>query len=516
VSATARLRSRTIAGIDPLVLGAVLGLGLLTLTAIVMGNGDVALAITPLLLSLLVLAVAKAPLRWSLLVLGFLCLTMENPTEAFAEGRWESPLAPLGALLLSHLNLTIPVKALIFSGLDLALVLLVVVWVIRRLTGSAVDLRGRVPAARPLQAAGIACLVAIGFVWLWGMARGGFSFSDSLWQIFRVVYLPSVFLLFCAAIRGPADARALGVALLAAALLRAAASIYIRQLFPDYETMIFTTTHADSMLFSDAFLLVVVMFFEKPDRRHALLAAIVLPVLGWGMVANNRRLAWVELAMGFLAIYFIPPMTWLKRRIAQAVAISIPLALIYVAVGWSSGAKMFAPVRTLRSVIDAKSDGSTLWRDLENYNLYFTLKQNPLLGTGFGHGYDEVVRLPDISNYYSLYRYAPHNSILGLFAYAGFAGFTGMWLLVPLGMFFAVRSYRFSTQPRDRIAALTVVGVLIAYAVHCYGDMGLGTFTSVFTLGAALALAAKQAVATGAWPLRRPAAPPAVPLDDAA
>jgi hypothetical protein len=37
--------------------------------------------------------------------------------------------------------------------------------------------------------------------------------------------------------------------------------------------------------------------------------------------------------------------------------------------------------------------------------------------------------------------------------------------------------------------------------VHCYGDMGLGTWTSVFTVGAALALVGKQAVATGAWRL---------------
>ena len=503
MNTTGQIRTRGTSGVDLVVAGSVAALGALSLVLIVVGNGNVAVAVAPLALSLLVLATAKAPLRWSLLVLGFLCLTMENPSEAFAEGKWSSPLAPLGAMLLAHLNLTIPVKALFFSGLDLALVLLIGIWVVRRLTGSDVDLRGRIPAAKPLQTAGLICLATIGVMWAFGMARAGFSFSNSLWQIFRVVYFPCVFLLFCAGMRGPADARPLGIALLAAALFRAALSVYIRRLFPNVEDLGFTTTHADSMLFADAFLMVIVMFFERPSRRTVLLAVLTLPVLTLGMIANNRRLVWVELGIGLLFIYFITPMTRLKRRLAQGVAISIPILLLYIALGWNSGSKIFAPVKTIRSVVDSKSDTSTLWRDLENYNLYFTLKGNPLLGTGFGHEYIEAIHLPDISSDYSLYRYAPHNSILGLFAYGGVIGFTGLWLLVPLGMFFAVRSYRFSTHPRDRTAALTTVGILIAYAVHCYGDMGLGTWTSVFTLSAALALVAKQAVATGAWPPRR-------------
>jgi len=70
-------------------------------------------------------------------------------------------------------------------------------------------------------------------------------------------------------------------------------------------------------------------------------------------------------------------------------------------------------------------------------------------------------------------------------------------------MFFAVRVYRVAHLPRERAAALTTVGILVAYVVHCYGDLGLGTWTSVFTVGPALALVGKLAVTTGAWPARR-------------
>jgi hypothetical protein len=513
VSAPAQAPAGGVPRADPLVLGAVGALGLITLVLVFAGNGDVGLALAPLALTLVILLAVRAPLRHSLLILGLLCLTLENPTEMPAMGLWRSPLYVVGALLLAHLNLTIPVKELFFSGLDLALVLLAGTWVVRRIMGSEIDTRGNVPAATPLRMAALLCIADIFFVWGHGLLADGADFRNSLWQVFRVIYLPCVFLLCCVGLRGPADSRACGIALIVAALIRAVLAGYVRILFPDLEQMPHATVHADSMLFADAFLIVLVVFFERPSPRNLLVALGTLPILTWGMLANNRRLVWVELLAALIVLYFITPFTRLKKRIAQTVALSLPLLAIYVAAGWSSGAKVFAPVRTLRSVMDSNVDPSALWRDWENYNLFYTLRAHPLLGTGFGHGYTEVVKLPDISNAYELYRFAPHNSILGLLAFTGLLGFTAIWLLLPLGVFFAVRSYRFSTTPRDRSTALAVVGILVAYLVHCYGDMGLGTWTSVFTVAPALALVAKQAVATGAWPVRprrQPAlAPPA-------
>jgi len=483
-----------------LVILAVAALALLTLALLLIGNGDLRLALAPVALTLVVRAAIKAPLRHSLLVLGFLCLTLENPAEAPPVHLWTPPFYTLGALLLTHMNTVVPVKALMFSALDVLLVLLIGIWVARRMGGAQIDLQGHVPPAPPLRRAVLFCLAAIAFVWGFGMLRDGFSFSNSLWQVHRVIYLPCIFLLFTAGLRGPADTRALGITLVAAALLRACIAIYLRARFPDTTLMPHATTHGDSMLFSAGVLLMTALFFERPSRKGLALIAASVPVLIWGMIANNRRLAWVELASCFLIIYFITPMTRLKRRVAQTVALCIPLLVLYAAIGWGRSTGAFAPVHLFRSVIDAQADTSTQWRELENYNLYYTLKDNPILGTGFGHEYIEQIILPDISSY-SLYRYAPHNSILGLLVYAGYVGFAGLWMIVPLGIFFAARCYRFSVVPRDRVAALTCVGVLVNFSVHCFGDMALGSWTSVFTVAPALALTAKQAVATGAWPL---------------
>src|SRR5207249_3848869 len=137
------------------------------------GNGNLGLALAPLALTLVVVLAVRAPLRHSLLVLGVLCLTLESPSEIPASGLWRSPLYTLGALLLSHLNVTIPIPALFFSGLDLALVLLTATWIVRRTTGAEVDVRARVPAAAPLTIAALLCIASILFVWGHGLLREG-------------------------------------------------------------------------------------------------------------------------------------------------------------------------------------------------------------------------------------------------------------------------------------------------------------------------------------------------------
>jgi hypothetical protein len=487
--------------VDPLVLVTVFLLGAATLVLTFLSDGNLGAALAPLALGLVVLAARRAPLRHSLLILGFLCLTLESPGEVFASGKWHTPFRMIGSLMLAHLNITFPFKPLIFSGTDVALVMLAGIWAWRRMTASSVDMAGHIPPASPLRQAALLCLATIFWVWGVGLLKGGADFGNSLWQVARVIYLPAVVLLSCAALRGPVDARPFAIALLVAALLRAGLAAYVRYLFPNTEEVPHATTHPDSMLFANAFVMMLAIFFERPTRRSLALMFATLPLLSWGMIANNRRLVWVELLVVLFVLYLITPFNRLKRRLAQALVIALPIVALYVGVGWNTSSRIFAPVQTIRSLIDAKVDASTLWRDMENFDLFYTLRSNPLFGTGFGHGYDEIVHLPDISSAYQLYRFAPHNSVLGLLTYCGFIGFTGIWLMIPVGLFLAVRCYRFATTPCERSTALFAVGILVTYVVHCYGDMGLGTFTSVFTIGPALALVAKQAVATGAWPL---------------
>jgi hypothetical protein len=262
----------------------------------------------------------------------------------------------------------------------------------------------------------------------------------------------------------------------------------------------YVTTHSDSMLFVLAVVVALALWNERRTLGTTLLCVGAVPIAMLGMIINNRRLAYVELALSLIAILWIVPWTAPKRALARAAIVLFPVVAIYAVVGWSSSSKVFRPVQIARSVISSDNDRSTQTRDIENFNLYITLKQNPLLGQGFGHEYSEVSRADDISVVFAQYRYIPHNSLLGLWAFGGLLGFTAVWLPLVAAVFLARRSYVRARRAEDRTAALMVVSTVIVYMVQAYGDMGLQSWESAILLGAALAVVGKLAVAVGAWP----------------
>src|SRR5262249_753938 len=148
-------------------------------------------------------------------------------------------------------------------------------------------------------------------------------------------------------------------------------------------------------------------------------------------------------AVAAFMFWITAPPSRAKRLLARGLLLSTVPALLYLAVGWSSGSRVFAPARTVRSLFDANVDASTKWRDIENDDLVFTFKQAPVLGAGFGHPFLGVEKLPgDLTGVYDLEPYIPHNSVLGLWAFGGLFGFALLWLIYPVGVFFSVRAYR--------------------------------------------------------------------------
>jgi hypothetical protein len=465
----------------------------------------------------------RLPLRQSILALTFLGLTLESPSEAPSGGLWRSPLAPMGEVFLAHLNLSFPYKWMLFSGIDIALVYVLTVALVRR----AGDRRAResVPGAAPMRTAVLVAVAGAAWMWAWGMVRGDADVASSLWQLQRVGYVPLVFALFSLGIRGERDAPLVGRTIVAAACVKAMFAIYVRATVPPPPgegTLAYATIHPDSMLFAGAFCIVVAVLLQRPPRKQLLVSALILPLLAAGMIANHRRVAWVELGAGLTTVVALTPSTPRRRALVRRLWLLSPVAALYTLVGWGSSSTLFAPVEVIRSVVDSKADASTAWRDWENYNLVVTLRQNPILGSGYGHGYIERVKLPDISQAYALYRFVPHNSILGLWAYGGLVGFTALWAMFVVGIFLAVIAAKRAGQGVERAAAVSSAASVVVYLVHCYGDMGLGTWTSVFTVAPALALASQLAVSTGAWPTEarrralwrpwiRPGAPEASP-----
>jgi hypothetical protein len=472
--------------------------GAATVAATIVGNGSILVAVAPMLLAVALGVVWFAPMRIPLLMLAFLSLAL----DATNEGPWNSPVAPIGSLLAANLNQSIPIDALSVPGLVLILGYLLVIHLHRRVRGLRTDSARRAPAAAvSLQALGISLLTVIAFC-AWGLKRGGdLSMAKNQVQTFVLVLL--VAYLFAISLRSR-DYRLLGGLIVAAACSKALYALYVVYTVPPpFDApnghLAFATTHGDSMLFACATVMLIVKFSEQPVRRNMWVCLALLPILVAGMVANNRRLVWAEVAAGVLTYWLISRHSQVKRFVVRTLLASIPLILVYVAVGWNSEAKVFAPLKTFRSMGDGEVDASTLYRDLENYNLLATMRFNLVTGTGFGHPFAEPVTLPSISQVFKEYRYLPHNSVLGLWAFCGPVGFTGLWMALVVNVFLAARSYRCARLPDERVAAFMTIGTVVIFGIHCWGDIGFSERTGIFLVGPALAVAGQLAISTGAW-----------------
>ncbi|MET0791225.1 MAG: O-antigen ligase family protein, partial [Polyangiaceae bacterium] len=418
---------------------------------------------------------------------------------------FDPPYARLGALLLTHMNtVDSSMSWCPLSGLDFCFVVLGIVFFYRRSTGSQLDSAERLATPRPLLKLAWVALGSILYCWLSGLLRGG-DFGMSLWQVNKVIYLPVLFLLFQGSLRGPKDQPAIARVVLLAAVYKALLATYVIHNFHgpmDPETgsdrLAVATTHADSMLFADAFVMLLAALLERIGGKTKWYALAIFPILISGMLANGRRLVWVHVALVCITVYIVAEDNPAKRFIRRSLAALSPVAALYVLIGWNSGGGgIFKPVKMLRSVVDAKSDGSTFWREMENYDIISTFRMNPIFGTGFGHGYIEFVQLPAIG--YLLERYVPHNGILGLWCYCGYFGYAALTLLWSGGVYFAMRAYHASKVPWLRAGALVSFGAVLIYFQQAWGDIGLGSWTGVFTAACAIANSGKLGVATGQW-----------------
>jgi hypothetical protein len=470
------------------------------------GDSMVGALLAPIVFALFVFCMSRVPLRTSLMALMALGFCVETADDAMG-GLWKGPFHTFGVMMTAHLN-TVDRKLgftswMAFSGIDLLLVALAIITYMRRQEGSRVDRKGHVVTPKLLVQMALITYGGMAFTELSGMLRGGL-FNMSLWQLNRVMYMPGVFLLCHYGLRGPLDLGALAKVVVGSAAYKALIAIWVVnsvvvEADPDTGSTRIpcATNHADSILFACAFVIVLAMVYERVRGRGPKIGLMLLPLLSWGMISNGRRLVWVQVALVAVAVYMIGRDNPVKRKIRRALLILAPFILGYLVAGWESKAGIFKPAQMVRSIVDPASDGSTMWREYENYDIIATIQLHPLWGRGYGNGYYEIITLPQIP--YELELYAPHNSLLGLFCYSGLFAFIAQMAIYIGGVYCCVRAYHRSKEPAHRAAALAGYGSLVIYMVACWGDMGLGTMTGVFTVAPAIAIAGKLLVAIGDW-----------------
>ncbi|MBK9972935.1 MAG: O-antigen ligase domain-containing protein, partial [Acidimicrobiaceae bacterium] len=175
------------------------------------------------------------------------------------------------------------------------------------------------------------------------------------------------------------------------------------------------------------------------------------------------------------------------------------LGVGYTAAFWNSTSSAGFPAQAVKSVISStepteKDRSSDQYRDMENFDINYTIRSAPVLGIGFGQKFYRPIPLPDIS-FFEFYEYIPHNSILWVWIKTGFGGFLSMLMMLGLAVRVGARNLVNARDHTDAAFALVGVAFVFMFAVFAYVDIAWNSQNMVL-LAVAFALCSSKVART--------------------
>ena len=325
-----------------------------------------------------------------------------------------------------------------------------------------------------------------------GEAHGG-SLRMSMMEARPYVYLAVTYFLTSVMVRDRRAIRALLWAFVGAVAFKALQGTYVwignRHLVPKPESYI---GHEASYFFVSYFFLVLAMWLFDQRGKLRTWATWLLPLVLWANIVNDRRVAWEMLGGGLLCFGVISTRPcrsggtcWQSRSSAwRSYPPSTSRSCGTAPAAWASRRGR----SNRRSSPSARDDDSDLYRVQENANLEYNIKQNGLLGMGFGTKIDYALPIADISHIDELIAYIPHDDVLDVLMRMGLLGGMAMWSLIGTGIISGSRLAR----SRDREVAMigaVVACSLVAYALMGAEDQAFFFYRIAFITGVFLGLA---------------------------
>ncbi len=253
-------------------------------------------------------------------------------------------------------------------------------------------------------------------------------------------------------------------------------------------------SHEESFFFAALLVLLMLLCLHHQYRPQLYAALLVLPFDVIAFVANNRRAAYIGLALAILVVWLlilrIKPRA--RKQLLVIMLISTVLGVGYVAAFSHSSTGFGQPAHAIASVIspdstDTRDTDSNLYRMIENYDSLYTVKQSPVIGLGFGKPYFQPVPLTSIAaNVFVIDpndRYVPHNNIYWVWMRLGTIGFFVFWYL--LGAMI-VRGSIIARRLRDpylQLVAIYVVAVIFIEIIVAFADYQLFHYRNVIYFG---------------------------------
>jgi len=375
---------------------------------------------------------------------------------------------------------------LIDRPIGFLIVFIILVYICHRLTGFQQFLRG---GAFIWPFLFFLLCVALGVIH--GLATGG-NFKIIVLEVRPFWYLFASYLIAYNLVKSKRHVRAFFWFVIAAAGIKALQGLYIVfiLLHGNMDGQNEIMAHEESFFFASLLLLVILFFLHHRYRPQLFLALLILPPVLLALIDNKRRADYLALLVGVMIAWTLIFLIKRHARVQLAVGMSIFLLLgsfYVIAFARSSGA-ISEPARAIVSIIspdysDVRDTNSNLYRLMENYDLKYTVKQNPLLGLGFGKPFLMPELLPNIIEDDPYYNYIPHNTIYWVWMRLGPIGFFALWFLFGS---FIVRGCLIARQLKDpylQLVAIYIVAIVFMEVIVAFADYQLSFYRNVIYLG---------------------------------
>lgn len=346
-----------------------------------------------------------------------------------------------------------------------------------------------------------------GFVFL-GLARGISSGGDrniALFEARPLVYLPLVYILVTNLLTTRAQYRRLVVMALVAVSIQSIFSLLYYRGLDRYaqENLESLSEHSATIHMNAMFVFLLAVYLFKCSASLRWLATIcVIPVF-YAFALSQRRAAMVALFIGIVVLCVV---LFFRRR--RAFWFFVPTMIVlgagYVVATWNAGGAVGLPAQAVKTVLfpdqlgadDASSD---LYRQIEAFNLWFTIQQNKLAGVGFGQKFLQPLTLPDIS-FFEFWEYLPHNAVLWIWLKTGFFGFVSMLFLFARAVQHGARSVLSVRLPEHAAVVSVGLSYVLMFLVFAYVDIAWDVRSTVF-LAVSFALCGDFRLATDEPPV---------------
>ncbi len=244
--------------------------------------------------------------------------------------------------------------------------------------------------------------------------------------------------------------------------------------------------HEESFFFAALLLLVILFCFHYRYRPQLYAALFFVPSVLVAFIANQRRADSIALLVGFIVawvlIIIVKPHA--RKGLIIALLIFVVLGAGYVAAFGNSTGNLAEPARAILSFYrpDPRDAASNMYRNIENSDLVYTVKQNPL-GLGFGKEFLQPIPLPNILVLDPYYLYVPHNTIYWVWMRLGSIGYGALWYLIAA---IIVRGCIILRRLQDRylqLVAIFIISITFMEVLVAYADYQLFFYRNVIYLG---------------------------------